>query len=60
MFLKPVFDSPCFGVVFLQKGFVCVFVFLCLAFFCYMHKKMVSFLKDSFFHDNVQLHFLKA
>ena len=48
MFLKRVFNSPYFGVVFLQKGFFCVFAFLCLAFFS-IHKKMVSFLKDFFF-----------
>ena len=53
MFLKRVFDSPCFGVVFLQKGFFLCFRVSVLGVFFYMNKKMVSFLKDLFFHDNV-------
>ena len=48
MFLKPVFDSPCFGVVFLQKGFVCVFVFLCWVFLLYAQKDGL-FSKRQFF-----------
>ena len=49
MFLKRVFNSPCFGVVFLQKGFFCVFAFLCLAFFSIWTKRSFLFWKTFFF-----------
>ena len=49
MFLKRVFDSPCFGVVFLQKGFFCVFAFLYLAFFSIWTKRWFLFWKTVFF-----------
>ena len=49
MFLKRVFNSPCFGVVFLQKGFFCVSAFLCLAFFSIWTKRWFLFWKTVFF-----------
>ena len=49
MFLKRVFDSPCFGVVFLQKCFDCDFAFLCLAFFSICTKRWFLFWKTVFF-----------
>ena len=49
IFLKRVFNSPCFGLVFLQKGFFCIFAFLSLAFFSIWTKRSFLFWKTFFF-----------
>ena len=58
--LKTRFQFSLFWRCFSSKRFFLCFCVSVLGVFFYMNKKMVSFLKDRFFHDNVKLHFIKA